>query len=321
MNSSRPTWDDRTPSIDVDLQAIPMLTALSLPGSVDSSFGALVNTNAQLPQTNESTPRTLALSLTSDSLSTSLLQTSPTSLSPSPSPVSAVRSTRVETRVLELPSPSLSLSPFTSAFPSPILEQFTSDDASMSQTGAAEYAAAVMSSVWGGQGDHTVVRAPENGGNSTNTQHMADVAAPGERDCTNNPIRSPEVHRTRGIMTVLKKFGGKIKTIIREKKYQRPQAATVNIDGAVSPHSHGPRVSINGARNCAAAQLHGRQPDPEFVRISQESEIRSPPAPPGLLVRRSYLMPLFPELIAALASAKKATPKPYRSNIHLVSSW
>ncbi|KAF8078569.1 hypothetical protein FPV67DRAFT_1443910 [Lyophyllum atratum] len=124
-------------STEVDVPVIPMLTTLSLPGSVDTTLDMSRHGSTGHDNVLHSTLH--------PSLDASGTQTSPSNCFFSSSPEISEDTGTAAIRILNFPSPSVSLSPFMTAPPeSPVIGLTTADSS------AVEYAAAVVSSAWGG---------------------------------------------------------------------------------------------------------------------------------------------------------------------------
>ncbi|KAF9460847.1 hypothetical protein BDZ94DRAFT_1265270 [Collybia nuda] len=280
--TSNTAQHNHTPSLDMDLQTIPMLTALSLPGSVNSSYSCLIDPNIQyVLQTDEET-WAHSPSLTPPPFSEILHKIPPTSCPPSISLSSAISNNQDEVGVSELSFPP------TSQSPSPIVVPPPPENIIAPLTDAAEYATALMTSVWGGREDQIATLAPtEYRIPNFDVHRKADGAAQlGARNRTYTNNGHTTTRPTKGFMDIFKKFGTKMRKIMQG--LPRSARTRLNVNVARS------RISLQGHRPCppvsiedpAAAYFPNSQSNSESARINQCNQRRlSLPAPPGLLSR------------------------------------
>ncbi|KAG7450455.1 uncharacterized protein BT62DRAFT_927746 [Guyanagaster necrorhizus] len=193
---------------------IPMLIGLSLPGTPDNSVS--IDGNPSLngflasPQSDVNDPEwTLALSAVTPTPTTSVHDTSPSlSLSPTSSFRAQLNLDAAE-HVLNFPSHNPSLVGV-SVEPSPAIGM--SEIGSL-ETGAAEYAAAVMSSVWSSANpslDPTVIETTRVVVSDNNSRGMHGVAS--DRPARGGSRQS--WNKRRDILLKLRKFGGKVKQLL-----------------------------------------------------------------------------------------------------------
>ncbi|KAJ6604708.1 hypothetical protein DFH09DRAFT_1270072, partial [Mycena vulgaris] len=289
-----------------------MLTSLSLPASPDTSMSLdmdpIVSRSPHLsPIDGNASPWSLSFSPVSPVLSAvpDLFLTSPVA-------------TDVNGHVVSFPSPSLSVSPFASPLPSPILDG-ASEAGYVCDTSAAEYAAAIMSSAWASDGPSMAQVIPPGLLSAENDTNLVD------EDATPDPDPDPSVVVTweeeelpeplaylenvqylptrrqggkmGGVLGKMKKLSDKFKRLLRGKSKTMGNGG-VNIDvdvrrvggvGNSPPPNELPDV-IDIQSHTSAAQVYNSL----LPTHGTESHLPLPlPPPPGLVVRRAETRPIL----------------------------
>ncbi|KAK0208296.1 hypothetical protein DFS33DRAFT_429690 [Desarmillaria ectypa] len=217
--------------------AIPMLTGLSLPSTPDDSLtmdeNPVSNSFLASPQSDVNEPEwTLALSAVTPT-PTASVSVHDTSLSLSLSPMSSFRAQLnldAAEHVLSFPSSHNPSSFGASVEPSPAIGM--SETGSL-ETSAAEYAAAVMSSVWN---SHNPSLDPIVIETTTRVEVSDDDNRRARSVASDRPARTgsrQSWNKKRGILLKVKKFGGRMRQLLtggigreeRRKELPRPHSA------------------------------------------------------------------------------------------------
>lgn len=258
-------------SLEVDVHTHPILTALSLPGSADTSVDTSVDPLAS--------PR-WTLSLLPASPSASQTETPPVTASSLPSlPVICSEQEEV---LLAFPSPSISISPFTCALPSPAL-----DNPDVGDSSTVEYANALLSSVWGRDATiHPDCDRHDDG------IVVLDVSPTTFQDdhAQNTPVHTQAARRY-GIMHRIKKFSGTMRKLLIKNRDPKTKKLHSEV-GRLRRHPHTASVPdiipdvLDIQNSSGAQQLHALPENSSLVSVDDCSHMSRPlPLPPGLTVR------------------------------------
>ncbi|GLB36200.1 hypothetical protein LshimejAT787_0304880 [Lyophyllum shimeji] len=256
-------------STEVDIPVIPMLTALSLPGSVDTSLdishrGSLGHGYHLLP-TLQYSP-----------------DTSNTQISPSCSLFSPLAGNSEDngTADIRAPSPSASLSPFITApsSASPAIPSTTADSS------AVEYAAAVVSSAWGEDiSVHAVYPGAESPGDVVFSSRLGTP-----HDLILDPVRSGRPSINLMLASKMKKFSQKLKRFLNIRALYSETPNSRFDESALRAYATHERTSEHLAASAIlsspfeAQHFHDLPAEQSFVDIEGGFLSLPLPLPPGL---------------------------------------
>lgn len=295
---------DDTPPIDLGPHTLPMLTLLSLPGSAntsayaDTNFGSPLNpiANPQPSQEQGNAPWTLSLSLPTPSPSESL----PTSLSLPLSPVSSYQgrledSPRVnadEMRVIAFPSPSPSRFSLPSVLSSPMSGLSVLNNIA-GETGAVEYATALMSSAWGPDNPVGVVLRSgpdEDGGTGITEPDAYDRDQAQDFGANHQYLSQSRALPRRGVLGKVKQLGVTVKRFFAGRTGRRiiQRAEVTNTSNPFPERSEVP-ADIITTENPDNLQSCLPPTDPDTISFNRYTPLPLP-APPGLAVRLDHII-------------------------------
>ncbi|KNZ71406.1 hypothetical protein J132_09860 [Termitomyces sp. J132] len=253
-------------STELEVPTIPMLTTLSLPGSLDTTLDV---SRRNSPRHNHGQDNS---------------HTQNSSISSSPLSISEATGTVADITALEFPSPPLTLSPFITA-PAP---ESPVIDLPIADSSTVEYASAVVSSSWGPDisihPDYPLANILPNVSSSSASETSGDPGLPQES--------------TRGTKTLA--MITKFKTLGRKMKKFLSLFPNAKLEGSIS--NNRTQISQDGFRNAYPLTHSNDIGDP-----STEAGLRREDS--LMAVGGSQLLPLPPGLSSCLTRRRPVTPE------------